>query len=288
MAKKNAPPRTPVARGEQTLVQDHAPKDSVDWNALVEPIRKKTNSHDLAQRLLEIGKTMSTSAAHMYLLGEYLLTKKKEILHGEFGNWIEEQGLVPRTGRKYMAFARRMARWTQENGTHVPFCTLTALVQGDLPEPEAAAQVRDAADAPPTTEELDPVDRGTAAQEAVPPAPRPPIAETRVLDGPEPQQDEPVEPDEEPGETREQPHGPPDEAEKNVSDADDRDLVAVVERFASALDDIGAGVIDGMDRAQLRQLAEAMQRAEASLNALKQQAIQRSKAINRVEMEKAS
>lgn len=147
MPKKKAPPRAPVSRQKRAAKNPNAPTETVDWIALVESLRHETQGHDLARRLLEVGKTMTTGAGHMYLLGEYLLEKKKELAHGEFGPWIEEQGLAQRTARKYMAFTRRVDRWTHQNGMIVPFCALTALVQGERTndsDPPESAKGRDA------------------------------------------------------------------------------------------------------------------------------------------------
>ncbi len=60
---------------------------------------------------------------------------------------LPPQDLLILTIVKYMAFTRRVDRWTHQNGMIVPFCALTALVQGERTndsDPPESAKGRDA------------------------------------------------------------------------------------------------------------------------------------------------
>ena len=139
MPKKKAPPRHRSATEKPFGGQRDAQTATVDWNKLVEPLRKETQGHDLARHLLSVGKTMSTSAAHMFVLGEYLQEKKSEIPHGEFGAWIEAEGLARSTATKYMSFARRMRNHIEKHGPVIPLSKVLELVQGGRRSKEPGA-----------------------------------------------------------------------------------------------------------------------------------------------------
>ena len=281
--KKSPPPRSPHRPGKQTLAEG-ARADSVDWNALVASMREDSDDHGIARRLLEIGKTMTTGAAHMYLLGEYLLERKKETRHGDFGTWVRTEGLAPRTARKYMAFARRMAKWTSENGTHVPLCTLATLLQGD-PRPDETPPVNAGRSASETSEAIPPeVEAADSERED-----SAKLSEEEVARHRDRSHFGTIEAHGEAGEGDAEPALETDEPLVGQSTTTESPgAVEVIERFAAASEAFAHLPVEGMSRAEIRRLAKVLKGADEMLKAVGRRAVRRMKSINDVELEEAS
>ena len=82
--------RTKLSEQESLSVPAYAEDEAgvVDWASLVEASRSELKAHNLARSLLEIGRTMTRAAGHMFVLGEYLIEQKAELGHGNFTAWV--------------------------------------------------------------------------------------------------------------------------------------------------------------------------------------------------------
>jgi len=246
-------------------------------------MREDSGDRGIARRLLEIGKTMTTGAAHMYLLGDYLLERKKEIRHGDFQAWVSTEGLAPRTARKYMAFARRMEKWTGENGTHVPLCTLAALVQGDprpdeMPAMDSELGASEASEAMPNQVEAPGSERGDSAE----------LSEEEGARHRDRCDFGTIEAGGEPDEQHAEPMAEPDEPLVGQSATTESPGAAeTIERFAAASEAMARLSVKDMSRTEIRRLAKVLKGADETLKAVVRRAARRMKSINDVELEEA-
>lgn len=126
MPKKKAPPRPRAAPSDATA----SPEETVNWPALVEEVRGECVPEDLGKQLLAIRSSMTRVAAHMFVIGEYLLEQKKETPHGEFGTWLQSLQIPRSTATKYMGLVRRIRRHTDQHGPEIPLSKLVEFVQG--------------------------------------------------------------------------------------------------------------------------------------------------------------
>lgn len=135
-------------------------------------------SSDLKQIELEINFYKNSAGMALIEIGKRLChVKEQDLAHGQFMNWVAEQGLNQRTANKLMAIANNLSNWTTSSNLGIEALYLIATLPDEVRDAEtttATGEVKPPAEM--TVKELRALNQAVKTATAVDDQPEEPAA----------------------------------------------------------------------------------------------------------------